>query len=148
MPRYPKISLNSNKSKDMHYGDQRISMNGYQHGYQNLISKDIFFHSRYFRVYPAIFFISCNSFIYIQLFIHSYPVFYPRISIHILFFVLLFILIYPHRIQLFYPCISCYLSLCILTYPADYSIRFSADPARRGVLLDRTLFCMSCSATG
>ncbi len=33
-------------------------------------------------------------------------------------------------------------------YPADYSIRFSADPARRGVLLDRTLFCMSCSATG
>jgi hypothetical protein len=61
-----------------------------------LICKDIFFHSRYSRVYPFISFISSSSFINIQLFIHLYPAFYPSIY--------LFILIYPHLIQPFYPC--------------------------------------------
>ncbi len=41
IPRCPKISLNSNKSKDMYYGYQRISLNGYQHGYQRISSFDI-----------------------------------------------------------------------------------------------------------
>ena len=53
-------------------------------------------------------------------------------------------------------CLSIYIMLFILLYiplhpdiyPAGYSIWFSADLARRGVLLDQTLFCMSCSATG
>jgi hypothetical protein len=81
-----------------------------------LISKDIFFHSRYYRVYPAISFISSKSFIDIQLFIHSYPAFYPSIFIHILSFILLFFLVYPHLIQPFYPFKSCYLSLSILTF--------------------------------
>jgi hypothetical protein len=133
----------------MYYGYQRISLNdGYQR-ISSLISKDIFLHSRFSRVYPAISFISSNSFIDIQLFIHSYPVFYPRISI----------------ISCFYPDISTsyptFLSFSILLfilrftsiplypdrYPAGYSIWFSAAAARLGVLLDRTLFCMSCSAT-
>jgi hypothetical protein len=48
-------------------------------GYLLLISKDIFFHPRYSRVYPAESFISSNSFIDIQLFIHLYPAFYPAI---------------------------------------------------------------------
>jgi hypothetical protein len=52
-------------------------------GYLFLICKDIFFHSRYSRVYPFISFISSNLFIDIQLFIHLYPFlipFYPDIS--------------------------------------------------------------------
>jgi hypothetical protein len=54
-------------------------------------------------------------------------------DIHILNVILLFILYIQQ-----YPDI----------YPAGYSIRFSADPARRGMLLDQTLLCLSCSATG
>jgi hypothetical protein len=54
-----------------------------------LISKDIFFHSRYSRVYPAISFISSNSFIDIQPFIHLYPAIYRIISLCILTFILL-----------------------------------------------------------
>ncbi len=85
-------------------------------GYLFMICDDIFFHSRYYRVYPSISFISSNLFIDIQLFIRLYPSFYPLISIHIMFF-------YPDL----YPCIStsyptffhfisCYLSLFILTF--------------------------------
>jgi hypothetical protein len=54
--------------------------------YRFMICKDIFFHSRYSRVYPFISFISSNLFTNIQLFIRLYPSFYPLISIHILFF--------------------------------------------------------------
>ncbi len=118
-------------------------------GYLLLISKDIFFHSRQYRVYPAISFISSNSFYryptvypfiscFLSLLIHSYPVFYPALypdistsnPTFLSWYILLFIPLYTD------------------IYPAGYSIRFFADPARRGVLLDRTLFCMSCSATG
>ena len=118
-------------------------------GYLFMICKDIFFHTRYSHVYPFISFMSSNFFINVLHFILTYPSFYPHISNHILFFILIFILIYPHLIQPFYPFVSCYF---ILFYPdiysAGYSIRFSADPARRGVLFDWNLFCMSCSATG
>ena len=69
-------------------------------GYLLWISKDIFFHSRYSRVYPAISFISSYLFIDIQLFIHSYPAFYPRLSIHILFF---YPALYPDHILIFIP---------------------------------------------
>ena len=118
-------------------------------GYLFMICKDIFFHARHSRVYPFISFMSSNFFIDVLHFILTYPSFYPIISNHILFF-------YPDL----YPYISSsnptFFSFCILLfypfypdiYPAGYSIRFSADPARRGVLLDWTLFCMSCSATG
>ena len=85
-------------------------------GYLFMICKDIFFHARYCRVYPFISFISSNFFIDIQLFIHSYPSFYPLISIHILFYYPDLILIYPHLIQPFYPFVSCYFSRFILTF--------------------------------
>ena len=135
----------------MYYGYERISFNGYHHGYQRIsffIYKDIFFHSRYSCVYPFISFISSNFFIGIQLFVRSYPSFYPLISIHILFF-------YPDLYPYIPTSYLTFLSFCILLfipfypdmYPAGYSILFSADPARRGVLLNRTLFCISCSAT-
>ncbi len=39
--RYPKISLNSNKSKDMNYGYERISLNGYHHGYHRISVYDM-----------------------------------------------------------------------------------------------------------
>ena len=39
--RYPKISLNSNKSKDMYYGYERISLNGYHHGYHRISVYDM-----------------------------------------------------------------------------------------------------------
>ncbi len=114
-----------------------------------MICKDIFFHSRYSRVYPFISFKSSNLFIDIQLFIRVYPSICPLISIHILFF---YPDLYPY-ISTSYPT---FLSFCILLfipfypdiYLAGYSIRFSADPARRGVLFNRTLICISCSATG
>jgi hypothetical protein len=118
-------------------------------GYLLMICKNIFFHARYYRVYPFISFISSNLFIDIQLFIRLYPLFYPLISIHILFF-------YPDLYPLISTSYPTFLSFCILLfipfypdiYRAGYSIRFSADPARRGVLLNRTRFCISCSATG
>ncbi len=128
-------------------------------GYLFLICKDIIFHSRYSRVCLFISFISSNLFIDIQLFIRLYPSFYTLISIHILLF---YPDLYPY-ICTSYPtflsfCMPTFLSFCILLfipfypdiYPADYSIRFSADPARRGVpvLLDWTLFCISCSGQG
>ena len=65
--------------------------------------------------------------------IKGYLFLYVRISSStqdILVYILIFIPFYPD------------------IYPAGYSIRFSPDPARRSVLLNRTLFCMSCSATG
>jgi hypothetical protein len=34
--RYTKISPHTNKSKDMYYGYERISLNGYHHGYQRI----------------------------------------------------------------------------------------------------------------
>ncbi len=119
-------------------------------GYLLLICKDIFFHSRYSCVYPFVsFIISSIFFIDIQLlsvYILRFILSNPFISCS---FILIFILIYPHLIQHFYPFVSCYLSLLYPDiYPAGYSILFSADPARRGVLLNRTLFCISCSATG
>jgi hypothetical protein len=52
-------------------------------GYLFFLCKDIFFHSRYSRVYPFTSFISSNSFIDIQLVIHLYPAFilaYPFLS--------------------------------------------------------------------
>ncbi len=114
-----------------------------------MICKDISFHARYSRVYPFISFMSSIFCIDILHFIRLYPSFYPLISNHIPFFILIFILIYPHHIQLLYPFVSCYfIPFYPDIYPAGYSIRFSADPARRGVLPNRTLFCMSCSATG
>jgi hypothetical protein len=150
--RYPQISLNTNKSNDTYHGYERISLNGYHHGYERMsfmICKDIFFHSRYSRVYPFISFISSNLFINIQLFIRLYPSIYPLISIHILFF-------YPNLYSYISTSYPTFLSFCILLfipfypdiYPAGYSIRFSADSARRGVLLNRTLICISCSAKG
>jgi hypothetical protein len=39
--RYPKISLNSNKSKDIFYGYERISLNGYHHGYHRISFYDM-----------------------------------------------------------------------------------------------------------
>jgi hypothetical protein len=114
-----------------------------------MICRDIFFHARYSRVYPFISFVSSNFFIDILHFIRVYSSFYPLISNHILFF---YPDLYPY-ISTSYPTL---LSFCIVLfypfypdiYPAGYSILFSADPARRGVLLDWTLFCMSCSETG
>ncbi len=87
-------------------------------GHLFMICKDIFFHSRYSRVYSFISFISSNLFIDIQLFIRIYPscyliLSYPFISCS---FILIFILIYPHLIQPFYPFVSCYLSLFSLTF--------------------------------
>jgi hypothetical protein len=121
-------------------------------GYLFFLCKDIFFHSRYPRVYPFISFISSNLFIDIQL---LYPLCYPLISIHILFF-------YPDLcpdISTYYPT---FLSFCIMLfipfypdiYPAGYSIWFLVDLARRGVLLDSTrpsvmeFVSMLCSGTG
>ncbi len=125
-------------------------------GYLFMRCKDIFFHARYFvyillyHLCPAI--SSQMSFIlssHILQFILTYPI----ISC---FFILIFILIYPNLIESFYPFVSCQFIPFILIfysfypdiYPAGYSIRFWADPDRRGVLLDWTLFCMSCSGTG
>ncbi len=110
-------------------------------GYLFMICKDIFFHARYSRVYPFISFMSINFFIDVLQFILTYLSFYPIISYHILFYILIFILKYPHLIQPFYPFVSCYfIPFYPDIYPAGYSIRFSADPARRGVLPNRTLF--------
>jgi hypothetical protein len=110
--------------------------------YLFMICKDIFFHARFSSVYPFISFMSSNFLMDIQLFIRLYPSFYPLISN-------IFIRIYLHLIQPFYPFVSCYfIPVYPDIYPAGYSIRFSADPARRGVLLNRTLFCISCSAIG
>ncbi len=110
-------------------------------GYLFMICKDIFFHARYFRVYPFISFMPSNFFIDILHFIRLYLTFYPLISNHILFFILIFILIYPHLIRFFFHVVSCYfIPFYPDIYPAGYSIRFSADPARRGVLPNRALF--------
>ena len=85
-------------------------------GYLFMICKDIFFHARYFCVYPFISFISSNLFIDIQLlsvYIHCFILSYPFISCS---FILIFILIYSHLFQPFQPFVSCYLSLFILTF--------------------------------
>jgi hypothetical protein len=106
-----------------------------------MICKDIFFRTRYSRVYPFISFMSSNFFIDVLHFILTYPSFYPIISNHILFF-------YPYLYSYISSSYPTFLSFCILLfypfypviYPAGYSIRFSTDPARRGVLPNRTLF--------
>jgi hypothetical protein len=128
-----------------------MGINCNQHGYlriSSFVSKDIFFHSRYSSVYPAISFISSNSFIDIQLFIHLYPAFILYIHLYPVFLSCPLSL-YIHIVSnLFILYILIFIPLYPDIYPAGYSILFSADPARRGVLLDWTLFCMSCSATG
>ena len=78
-------------------------------GYLFMICKDIFFLARYSRVYPFISFMSSNFFIDIQLFIRLYPLFYPLISNHILFF---YPDLYPY-ISTSYPA---FLSFCILLF--------------------------------
>jgi hypothetical protein len=103
--RYPKISLNTNKSKDMYYGYERISLNGYHHGYQRI---SFFFYVRISSSTQDIL-VYILYILYIQQFIYRYPTVYPYISFYIPF-----ILIYPHLIQPFYPFISLDLSLFIL----------------------------------
>ncbi len=128
----------------MYYGYERISLNGYHHGYQRIS----FFDMQGYLLPLKIFL--CISF-YIQQFIHRYPTFirlhpsfYPLISIHILFF---YPVLYPY-ISTSYPtflyfCILLFIPFYPEIYPAGYSIRFSADPACRGVLLNRLHILLS-----
>ena len=71
--RYPEIFVNTNKSKDIFYGYFRISLFGYQHGYQGILLLDIKGYLLPSRIYSAISF-------YIQLVIHRYPIVYPILS--------------------------------------------------------------------
>ena len=99
---------------------------------------------------------------FVSIDILSYPFLYPCISDILSIYILQFILSYPltsyhilfciHLNLLSYPVLSFYLSFCIHEYPdislAENLIQLSAGPARRGMQLDKTFACMSCTTKG